>query len=161
MMFEGLRSRWMTRANEHTRRSGIPVQTRRGIGRGPHSAGALLEQGSERSALDQPHREVRPEFRVQSQLVHGKNARMLKLASDLGLLDEAPDHRAIPGMTRVEHFHRDVAAQVGVAPLEDDTHAAASDLAEDMVSPLPTAGEPVVTQPDTDHRRRGVGLVAQ
>ncbi len=66
---------------------------------------------------------------------------MLELASDLGLLDETPDHRGIPGMSREEHLHGDVATQVGVASHEDEAHSAAGDLAQDMVTPLPATGE--------------------
>ena len=66
---------------------------------------------------------------------------MLELAADLRLLDEPPDHGRVPGVARVEHLHRDVAAEVGVAPLEDDAHPAAGDLAEDVVAPRPAGGE--------------------
>ena len=124
--------------------------------------GPLLQQGGEGPALDQPHREVGPQVGIEPQLIHREDAGMLELAADLGLLDEPLDHRRVPGMARVEHLHRDVPAEVGVAPLEDDAHPAAGDLAMDVVAPRPAGGEPA-SPPGrgSDHRRRRVGLVAQ
>ena len=45
---------------------------------------------------------------------------------------------------------RDVAAEIGVAPLEDDAHPAAGDLAEDLVPPRSAGGQGLL--PGPDHR---------
>ena len=53
---------------------------------------------------------------------------------------------------RMEHLDGDVAAEVGVASLEDDAHPAAGDLAEDLVAHRPAGGKGLL--PGPDHRRR-------
>jgi hypothetical protein len=59
---------------------------------------------------------------------------MLELAADLRFLDEAGEDVAARGVLVLEHLHRDVAAEVQVAPLVDDADAAAADLAEQLVA---------------------------
>ena len=61
-------------------------------------------------------------------------AGVLELAADLGLLDEATDHAGVVAVVLAQDFQRDVAAQVGVAALEDGAHAAPGDLAVNPVS---------------------------
>ena len=62
---------------------------------------------------------------------------MLQLAADLRLLDEPLLGRGLPGEFGLEHLDGQVAAEVGVAALEDDPHAAAGDLAEELVAARP------------------------
>ena len=59
---------------------------------------------------------------------------MLELAADLRLLDEAADHVGVVAVVFAEDLQRHVAAEVGVAALEDGAHAAAGDLAVDPVA---------------------------
>src|SRR3954464_917935 len=86
---------------------------------------------------------------------------MLELPADLCLLDEALDHRRVPGMTRVQDLHRDIPTEVGISPLEDDTHSTPGDLAMEVVAPRATGGEGLLEGPGGDHRRRRVGLVGE
>ena len=61
---------------------------------------------------------------------------MLELAADLRLLDEPADHLGVVAVLLQEDLDGQVAAEVGVAALEDDAHAAAGDLAEELVATL-------------------------
>ncbi len=56
-------------------------------------------------------------------------------AADLRFLDEAADHSLIITVPLEQELERQFAAQVAVAGLEHDTHAAAGDLAQDLVTP--------------------------
>ena len=85
-------------------------------------------------ALDQLHREEGPEVGEGAQLVDRHDAGVLELAADLGLLDEAADHVGVVAEVVAQHLEGDVAAEVGVAALEDGAHAAAGDLAVDAVA---------------------------
>ena len=58
---------------------------------------------------------------------------MLELAADLRLLDEAVEQVGPLAMPIQEHLQRQVAAQAGVAGPQDGAHAAAGDLAEELV----------------------------
>ena len=77
---------------------------------------------------------------------------MLELSGDLGLLDEAPHHRLVAGVPRLEHLHRHIAAEVVVVAADDDTHPPAGDLLQRLV-----AGAAVGT---TLRGALGPGLVA-
>ena len=82
---------------------------------------------------------------------------MLELPADLRLFDEARDERPRVLVALAEDLHRDVAAEVGVTGVEDHPHAAAGDLAEDLVATAPEA--PLAILPAAHERRlaRGVG----
>src|SRR5439155_22074453 len=69
-----------------------------------------------------------------AQLVDGDDARVLELAPDLGLLDEAADHLRAVEVALQEDLDGYVAAQVHVATLEHDAHAPAGDLAVELVA---------------------------
>ena len=88
------------------------------------------EQGS---ALDQLHGEIGPAIGEGAQLVDRHDAGVLELAADLGLLDEAADQFGLVLVALEQDLHGQVAAQVGVASLEHGPHAAAGDLAEELV----------------------------
>src|SRR5262245_36587671 len=97
-------------------------------------ARALGEQRGERAALHELHREIGPLVREQAELVDGHDAGMLELAADLRLLDEAFQQLRFFRELLAQNLHRDVAAEVAVAALQDDSHAAARDLAEELVA---------------------------
>ncbi len=84
--------------------------------------------------LDQLHREIGTAVAEGAQLVNGHDARMLQLPRDLGFLDEAANHLGLVAMRFEENLHRQVATEVGITALENGSHAAASDLAEELQS---------------------------
>ena len=104
--------------------------------RGRSSSGSVagLQQLRQGVALDQLHGEEGPEVGEGAQLVDRHDAGVLELAADLGLLDEPADHAGVVAEVVAQHLERDVAAEVGVAALEDGAHAAAGDLAIDAVA---------------------------
>ena len=57
---------------------------------------------------------------------------MLQLAGDLGLLDEPADQLGVVAVGFEQDLHGEVAAEVGITPLEHGAHAAAGDLAEEL-----------------------------
>ena len=76
---------------------------------------------------------------------------MLELAADLRLLDEPADHVGLVAELLAQHLDRQVAAQVGIVPLEDHPHAAAADHAEEL-QPLGSVRGPA--RPSTRARAR-------
>jgi len=95
---------------------------------------AVLQHGRERLSANELHREVGTAVRLQAQAVDRHDAGVLELAADLRLLQEALHHLRIVGVPGSQHLERHTAAQVLVAPLEDDADAAARDLAEHLVA---------------------------
>ncbi len=95
--------------------------------------GSCPEERGQRAALDQLHREVRTPVRLKAYAVDRNDAGVLELGPDLRLLDEAGDDLRIGREFLAQHLQRDVAAQILVAPLVDDAHAAPRDLAHDAV----------------------------
>ena len=67
-----------------------------------------------------------------AQLVDRYDAGMLQLAGDLGFLDEAANHLGFIAMRFEKNLHRQVAPEVGVTALENGSHAAASNLTEEL-----------------------------
>ena len=104
--------------------------------RGRSSSGSVagLEQLGQGVALDQLHGEERPAVGEGAQLVDRDDAGVLELAADLRLLDEAADHVGVVAEVFAQDLQGHVAAEVGVAALEDGAHAAAGDLAVDPVA---------------------------
>ena len=99
----------------------------------PGSVALGLEQRGQGPPLDQLHGEVRPAVGEGPQLVDRHDPRVLQLAADLRLLDE-PAHDLGVALVRLQqHLDGQVAAQVDVAALEDRPHAAAGDLALELV----------------------------
>ncbi len=64
---------------------------------------------------------------------------MLQLPGDLGFLDEAANHVGLVAMRFEQNLHRQIATEVGIAAFEHGSHAAASDLAEEL-QPRRTVG---------------------
>ena len=104
--------------------------------RGSPSAGdgRAASKLGEGLAPDQLHGEERPAVGEGAQLVDRHDARVLELAADLRLLDEAADHLGAAAEVVAQDLDGNVAAQVGVAALEHLAHAAAGDLAVDAVA---------------------------
>ncbi len=92
----------------------------------------LRQQNRQGAALDQLHGEVRPVVGEGAQLVDRDHARVLQLSGDLRLLDEPADQVGLLTMLIEQDLDGQVAAEVAVAPLDDDAHAAAGDLAEQL-----------------------------
>ena len=135
MTFDGFRSRWITPRGVgvghrladllEDREEPRPV-----VGRAP----ARRQQRRQGAAPDQLHREERPAVGEAPQLVDRDDARVLELAADLRLLDEPADHLGVVAVLLPEDLDGEVAAEVGVAPLEDRPHAAPGDLADELVA---------------------------
>jgi hypothetical protein len=85
--------------------------------------------------LDQLHGEVGPPVGELSQLVDRHHARVLQLAANLRFLDEAADDFGPVLVFVLEHLDSQVAAEVRVAPPQHRPHAAAADLAQELVAP--------------------------
>ena len=82
-----------------------------------------LEHGPQVFALDEAHREVETSARVEAELVHGNDARVLELPGDLRFFEEAlygarPElgerARRVLVALRQDHLHRHGAAQLRV-----------------------------------------------
>ena len=93
-------------------------------------AGAFLvgtpsrrQQGRQRAAPHQLHRDEHPAVGQTPQLVHRDDPRVLELPADLRLLDEPPDHLGMVAVFLAHHLDGQVAAEVEVAALEDGPHA--------------------------------------
>ena len=69
-----------------------------------------------------------------AELVDRDDSRVLELAADLRLLDEPADQLGVVAVLLEQDLDRQVAAQVGVTALEDGTHAAAGDLAQELIA---------------------------
>ena len=110
----------------------------------PATVAEDLGQGT---ALDQLHGEERPAIGEGAELVDRHDPRVLELAGDLRLLDEAADQLGLVAVLLQEDLDGQVAAQVGVAALEHGPHAAPGDLAQDLERSAPV-------------RRRGHGVAA-
>jgi hypothetical protein len=85
---------------------------------------------------------------------------MLQLPRDLGFLDEAVHQVAVVFVAFEQYLDSQVAAEVGVAALEDNPHTAAGDLAQDL-QPGGRAGmigRRVPAHPDDGRLRTGVGV---
>ena len=105
-------------------------QQARPIGR---RVGPLAEDRRERLALDQLHGEEGPVAEA-ADVVDRHDAGMLQLPADLRLLDEPPGHVGPVGVLLQQHLDRQVAAQVDVAAAQHGAHAAAGDLAGELVA---------------------------
>ena len=92
-----------------------------------------MKQRSQRPALDQLHREIRPPVGKRPELIDRHNPRMLQLAADLCFLDEPPDHLRVALMTLEQHLDRKLSAQVNVPTPEDRSHATPRDLALKLI----------------------------
>ena len=96
--------------------------------------GPICQQLPERCAFHQFHAEERPLVGELAQLIHWHNPRVLQLAPDLGFLDEPLDDLRFVLMLIQQHLDRQVTTQIGVAALEDGSHAAARDFAVKLVA---------------------------
>ncbi len=96
---------------------------------------AVGEHFGQSAAPDQLHREVGPSIGEGPQLVDRDDPRMLELSADLRLLDEPTDHVGLVAVLLTQHFDGQVAPQIGIMPLEDHSHPAAADHAEELQPP--------------------------
>ena len=84
--------------------------------------------------MDELHGEKRPEVGKSPEFVHRHDSGVLELAGDLGLFDEAPDELGLFAVRFEQDLERQLSAEVGVASAQDGPHAAAGDLAEELVA---------------------------
>ena len=70
---------------------------------------------------------------VLADLVDGHDARMIEVGGGLGLGVETFDVGFVGELAGEDHLERDGPVQADLARLEDDAHAAAGDLADDLV----------------------------
>jgi len=106
---------------------------------GEHEVEHVLEV----AALHELHREVDAAVAVQAQLVHRDDAGVVELAGHLRLFEEARElvrldlwRAAARGRLALaeDHLHREMAAQIAVPHAQDRAHAAARDLALELVA---------------------------
>ena len=91
----------------------------------------VAQPARERHALHELHREVGDAAVVDRELVDGHDVRVLELAGDLRLGDEAVAVERLLRELLVEALQRDVPEQVAVGGRVDAPHAAARELLED------------------------------
>ena len=87
-----------------------------------------------------------------AQLVDRDHAGVLQLAGDLGLLDEPADQVGVVAMLLEQDLDGQVTAEVAVAPLEDDAHAATGELAEQLEPSEPVGWVGHLGGRGSDHR---------
>ena len=87
----------------------------------------ICQQLRERHAFDQLHGEERTLVGELTEFVNRSNPRMLQLATDLCFLDKPLDHFRLVLVLIQQHLDRQIPPQIGVAPLENRSHPAASD----------------------------------
>ena len=92
------------------------------------------QQGRQRAAPHQLHRDEHPAVGQAAQLVDRDDPRVLELPADLRLLDEPADHLGMVAVLLPHHLDGQVAAEVEVAALEDRSHAPAGELADELIS---------------------------
>src|SRR5262249_44404978 len=118
-------------------------QHSRGARRAPAvGAGAReVEDLRERPSAHELHREVRAALVVEAELVHGHDARVVELAADVRLLEEA--QQAARGLLLVagavaleQDLHRELAPEAPVPDAVDQALSAARDLVLDLVAVL-------------------------
>ena len=97
-------------------------------------APARLEQRRQGTPPDQLHRDEQPAVGKPPQLVDRDDPGVLKLAANLGLLDETADHLGLVAVLLPNHLDGEVPAQVEVASLENRPHPAARQLADELVT---------------------------
>ena len=88
-------------------------------------------------ALHQLHREERPTVLEAAQLIDRDDPRMLQLAADLGFLNETADQTRIVAVLLEQDLDGQVPAEVGVATLQNRTHAAPGNLTQKLVALAP------------------------
>jgi len=90
-----------------------------------HACGQQFKHLLERNAAHHLHGVKGLPILIDAQLIDGNNARMLQLAGDLGLGDEAGE---IVGIGAIEHhFHGDLPLDRRFLRVQDGTHATLSD----------------------------------
>ena len=95
--------------------------------------GHLADVRAQRAALDVLHRDVRRAV-VLEVVVHGDDVRMAQRAGHARLAQEALGERRVGGVEGAQLLERDEAVQVGLARQVHERHAAAPQLAQDLVS---------------------------
>ena len=92
----------------------------------------MPEERAQIRALDPPHRQVQPTFRLPG-VMDGDDVRVLERHRELGLAGEARAVAPIPRERRRHHLERDPAAQPHVVGQVDDAHSALADRLLDPV----------------------------
>jgi hypothetical protein len=85
--------------------------------------------------VDELHGKEGPAIAQIAHLVNGRNARMLQLPGDLRFLQKTLLQFGLPQMAFQHHLDGQGASQLRIAGPQDATHAAASDLPKQQVSP--------------------------
>ncbi len=106
------------------------------VGLGP----AVGEERRQGLALHQLHGEEWPVVCQRAQIIHRHDSGVLKLAADLGLLDEAVDQVGAVAMLIEQDLEGEVAAQVRVAAPQHQAHPAAGDFAQELIATGPGVG---------------------
>ena len=117
------------------------------LGRLPGGQRAVGQALGEALALDEAHREIMLAL-VLADLVDRHDARMVEVGGGLGLGVEPLDVGLVGELAGEDHLERDRPVEAHLPGLEDDAHAAAGDLADDLV----------VAEVADAGRRSGIGL---
>ena len=104
-------------------------QQRGGLAWRQRSVGDLLRQAL---PLDEAHREIMLAL-VLADLEDRHDPRMIEVGRRLGLGMEAPDVGLVGELAGQDHLECDGPVEAHLPGLEDDAHAAAGDLADDLV----------------------------
>ena len=108
---------------------GDPAHQRGGLAGRQRAVGQAL---GEALPLDEAHREVMLAL-VLADLVDRHDARMVEVGGRLGLGVEPLDVGLVGELAGEDHLERDGPVEAHLPGLEDDAHAAAGDLADDLV----------------------------
>ncbi len=95
---------------------------------------------SERASLHQLHGKIRTVVAELAELIDRDHSRVLELAADLCLFDEPAHQLRLAPVFLEQNLDRQIAAEVGIAPLEDRAHPSAGDLAQELVAVAAPAG---------------------
>lgn len=108
--------------------------------RAPGRALRLAQPGIEAHAAHRLHREIRRSVRVDPEVVHRHDVRVVHLRRDLRFFDEPLDRGFLLGKLRRQKLHRDLAQQRRVANEANAAHPPAVDLADVHVARLHNDG---------------------
>ncbi|MFO0872247.1 MAG: hypothetical protein U0935_25245 [Pirellulales bacterium] len=100
----------------------------------------IRQKFRQRLPLDQLHGDERSLVRELPEFINRSDPRMLQLPADLSFLDKPLDDFRFVLVLIQQHLDRQIAAQIGVAALEDCSHPAASNFALQLI---PAVGIPI------------------
>ena len=127
--------RWLQVAVEDPPLMGVVHGAGHGGQQSGRGLGVIPEPGhlaGEAAALDQPHAEI-VLLVVPAHLVDRHDARMVEVGHRLSLEIEASDVGFVGELTSQDHLERDGSVEAHLPGLENDAHAAAGNLANDLV----------------------------